>query len=211
MTGSTVRLELEGKPAVEGRLVAFEAEWVTVTVPPNSEVVSVPRAELVGLREVEPAAAPERERIAGIHFGMSVSLAVDAEWRMFYGFANGNVLLPLTTLTGNASWLAFSIGGGVTLPLVAHSHWRADLFAQVLPLYMGGAYSYLGIGAGIGLRYAAASGFTLGLKLPVIGYAARVGHSPYGYDPSFRANEGFGYYYLASLLGMPLLSVGYRF
>jgi hypothetical protein len=219
MTGKRVRLELEGQPAVEGQLAGFEAQWVTVVLTGNNEVISVPRERLVHLKALdagtEPAApdaaAPERERVIGVHFGLSVSLAVDAQWRLFYGFVNGNVLFPLTTVTGNAAWMALAFGAGFTVPLERGHRWYADLVGQVLPLYLGSPYTYVGMGLGFGLRYLARSGFTFAVKLPVLGYAARVGRSPYGYDSSFRAGYGFGYYYLAGLMGLPLVSVGYRF
>ena len=65
--------------------------------------------------------------------------------------------------------------------------------------------------AGFGLRFAAASGFTFAVKLPVFGYAFRGGHSPYGYDPPHRTSFGIGFYYLAGIMGLPLISIGYRF
>jgi hypothetical protein len=224
MTGKQVRVELEGSPAVSGELVGFEEKWVTLLVPQTGAVVWLPRTQLLGLTALDPPPAPaqtaaatpqksahERERIVGVHFGLSVSLAVDAQWRRFYGFVNGNVLFPLTTVTGNAAWMAVAIGAGATVPLVNGHRWYADMFAEALPLYLGGPYTYLGVGAGFGLRYAAVSGFTFAVKVPVLGYALRTGRSPYGYDPSFRPGYGFGYYYLAGLMGLPLVSVGYRF
>jgi hypothetical protein len=208
MTGHEVRLEVDGEPEVEGRLVGFEEEWVTVARSGNAEVISVRREKLAKIHVVD---APERERIVGAHFGATVSLAVDAQWRAFYGFVNGNVLFPLTTVAGTNSWIALSTGGGVTFPLAKGSRWRFDLFGLVLPLYLGGSYTYLGLGAGIGLRFETHAGFSFGVKVPVIGYSARIGHSPYGYDSPFHAGYGFAYYYLAAAMGMPLLSVGYRF
>jgi hypothetical protein len=208
MTGSEVRLEVEGQPEVEGRLLRFEDHWVTVARSGSDEVVSVPREKLARLVAVE---APERERIIGVHFGATVSLAVDAQWRRFYGFVNGNVLFPLTTVTGTDAWVALSAGGGITFPLARGSRWHFDLFGTVLPLYLGGSYTYLGLGFGFGLRFETHSGFSFGVKLPVIGYSMRIGHSPYGYDSPFHAGYGFAYYYLGGAMGMPLLSVGYRF
>src|SRR5205814_9699943 len=64
----------------------------------------------------------------------TVSLAADVQWKLFYGYVNGNVLFPLTTVTGSAAWLAFAIAGGVSVPLVKGARWHADMFGQVLPL-----------------------------------------------------------------------------
>lgn len=211
MTGSMVRLDREDELPLEGKLVGFEEQWVTVIVPPNEEVISVPRDRIVRLHAVAPPAEPPRERIVGVNFGLSVSLLVDARYKLFYGFANGNVLFPLTSLAGTTPWLAFAVGAGIALPLVKGSRWFADMFGQVLPLHIGGAYSYVGVGVGVGLRYDSPAGFVFAVKLPVVGYSARVGRSPYGYDPPHRAGYGFGYYYLAALMGLPIVSVGYRF
>jgi hypothetical protein len=208
MTGNVVRLEVEGQPEVEGRLVGFEEHWVTVARSGNDEVVSVPREKVARLLAVE---APARERIVGVHFGMTVSLEVDAQWRLLYGFVNGNVLFPLTTVAGTDTWIALAGGAGITLPLARGSRWHADLFGLVAPLYLGGSYTYLGMGFGAGLRFDAHSGFSFGIKVPLIGYAARIGNSPYGYDSPFHAAYGFGYYYLSAVMGLPVLSVGYRF
>ena len=130
-----------------------------------AEVVSIAREKLVKLRSLEPApatatastgassGAPERERVIGVHFGITVSLSVDATWRLFYGFINGNFLFPLTTIAGANAWIALALGGGISLPIQKGGRWFADLFANFLPLYLGGAYTYLGFGAGFGITY----------------------------------------------------------
>ncbi len=211
MTGSVVELEVEGQPAVEGRLVGFEDAWVTVARADDNEVVSLPRERVVKLRAVDAPVEPPRQRIVGLHFGLSVSLMADARYERFYGFVNGNVLFPLTTLAGTSPWLAFAIGAGVSLPVRKGSNWHVDAFAMVLPLHVSGPYTYLGLGAGAGLRYDGPAGFTFAVKLPLVGISARAGQSPFGYDAPFRTSYAFGFFYLAGLMGLPLVSVGYRF
>src|SRR4051812_4735571 len=79
-----VRLELEGAPAVEGRLLGFEDAWVTIARSVTNEVVSVPREHVLRLVIVDSSAAPvtpasallnsaqatapERIRIVGLGF-----------------------------------------------------------------------------------------------------------------------------------------------
>src|SRR4051812_30776168 len=53
MTGSVVRLELDGEPPLEGKLMAFEEQWVTLALSSTEEIVSVPREKLLKLLAVE--------------------------------------------------------------------------------------------------------------------------------------------------------------
>jgi hypothetical protein len=139
------------------------------------------------------------------------SLAIDMAFGLLYAFANANFLFPLATVSGSGTLLAFALGAGIELPIEKGSRWKVDLFAQALPLHVGGAYTYFGFGAGVGLRYVVPSGFTVAIKLPVFGAAVRVGRSLNGYDSSFRPGDSVGYYYLGGAMGLPVLSFGYRF
>jgi hypothetical protein len=119
--------------------------------------------------------------------------------------------MPLVTASGNSTWYAAALGAGISWPFGDTSRWRFDVFAQVLPFHTTSFYTYLGLGLGAGFHYTAASGFTVGMTFPVVGFSTRLGSSPYGYDASFRYNDSLGYYYLGAIAGMPLLTLGYRF
>jgi hypothetical protein len=119
------------------------------------------------------------------------------------------VLLALLTTSADTTWFAATAGAGLSLPILG-SRWRFDAFGEIAALRFN-YYTYPGVGIGIGFHRTAASGFTIGFSLPAIGFATRLGHSLYGYDPSFRRNDSLGYFYLGSFAAMPLFTIGYRF
>jgi hypothetical protein len=213
-----VRLELDGEPAIEGRVIAFEDASVTIARAGTNEVVTVARAKLVRLIAIDPGApaakppravTPDKPRMIGVELGLPGTLTVDAEYKRFYGFASANVLFPMLTASNNA-WLAGTVGAGISLPM-GGSRWRVDVFGEVMPLNVTGYYTYLAFGIGAGFHYTAPSGFTVAFTFPVAGFSTRLGTSPYGYDATFTYNDSLGYYYLAGVSGMPLVSMGYRF
>lgn len=211
VNGRVVRLELDGTPAVEGRMLAFEPATVTVVITGSNEVITVPREKLQHVIAVEAIAVPEKMRVFGLQFSLLGTVAVDADYKLFHGFASTSLLLPIMTASGDSTWLAASVGGGVSVPLSATSRWKLDVFGEVLPLHTTSYYTYLAFGVGAGFHYTASSGFTLGVTVPVVGFSTRLGSSPTGYDASFRYNDSVGYYYLAAIAGMPLVTMGYRF
>jgi len=217
-----VRLELDGAPAVEGRLLGFEAASVTLALSGTNEVVAVPRTQLLRVIVVEPLvrpaeradaepAPPEKFRSVGLQFGVPGTLVVDADYKLFHAFASANVLFPILTASGDSRWYAAAVGAGISLPMSSTSRWKLDVFGEVMPLHIASFYTYLATGIGVGFHHTAASGLAFGFTFPVFGFSTRLGSSPYGYDASFRYNNSLGYYYLAGLVGMPLVTVGYRF
>jgi hypothetical protein len=218
VSGHVVRLELDGSPAVEGRVLAFEAATVTLTATGSNEVVTVPRDKLQRMIAIEvtaPAAttveAAEKMRVFGLQFSLLGTVAVDADYKLLHGFASTSLLLPIVTASGNNTYVAAAVGGGVSIPMGKTSRWKLDVFGEVLPLHTTSYYTYLAFGVGAGFHYTASSGFTIGFTVPVIGFSTRLGSSPTGYDASFRYNDSVGYYYLAAVAGMPLITMGYRF
>jgi hypothetical protein len=211
-----VRLELDDHHTVEGRLLAFDAATVTLDAAGTHEVLTLQRAHVVRLIlvEVSPPAmqvvpAIEPHRLWGVHFGLPGALLVDVDYRYWHAFASTNVLLPILTASGEHTWYAAAVGGGVSIHL--SRRWKVDAFAEVMPLRYTSFYTYLSAGLGVGVHHTAASGVSVGITLPVVGFAARLGSSPYGYDAPFRYNDSVGYFYLAGFSTMPLLTIGYRF
>jgi hypothetical protein len=237
VTERLVRLELDGAPSIEGRLLGFEATSVTIARATTHEVVTIPRASVVRVIMIDPVAIPgvmaaapiagpaavttiapapapavtERLRVVGAQMSLLGTVVVDADYKRLRGFASTSLLLPLATASGNSTWIAAAIGAGVTLPMGKTSRWQLDLFGQAVPFHTTSYYTYLGFGVGAGAHYTTASGFTLGISFPVFGFSTRLGSSPYGYDASFRYNDSLAYYYTGALAGMPLLTMGYRF
>lgn len=207
-----VRLELDdGGAAVEGQLVGFEPATVTIASRGTREVVSMPRAHLARVTLIDDGVPGDRARMLGLHSSLLGTVVVDAERGRMRAFFSTSLLLPLITLSGESTWFAAAFGAGLSWPMSETSRWRIDVFGEVVPFHTTSFYTYLGFGVGGGFHYTSASGFTLGFTFPVIGFATRLGSSPYGYDPSFRYNDSLAYYYVGALAGMPLLTFGYRF
>jgi hypothetical protein len=204
-----VTLELDGAEPIVGRVLDFEDGWLTIARTGTNEVVTVSRAKVSRIIATEPPV--ERMRAIGVQSSLLGTAVIDVDYRKLRGFASMNLLLPILTASGGNPWYAASVGGGLSLPFGTNRRWRLDVFGQVMPFRSTSFYTYVGFGAGAGFHYTSASGFTMGITFPVIGFATRVGSSPHGYDASFRYNDSLAYYYLAGIAGMPLLTFGYRF
>lgn len=84
VTDRSLRLELDDATTVEGKLLAFDAEWITLAAAGTNEVIAVPRARvrhvILASLATPPAralattgvavVAPERHRMWGLHFGL---------------------------------------------------------------------------------------------------------------------------------------------
>lgn len=205
-TAQAVRLELDGAAEEDGKLLGFDAASVTIARTGTAEIVTIPRVRVVGMRLAMP---PERLRVLGVHSSLLGTAAVDAEYGYLRGFASTNLLLPILTATSKSTWYAAALGGGLSVPI--NRRWRVDAVAEVAPFHTTSFYTYLAFGVGAGVHYTAASGLSIGVSFPVVGWSARLGSSPYGYDASFRYRDSLAYFYAAGLAGMPLLTIGYRF
>jgi hypothetical protein len=209
----SVRLELDDAPAVEGRVLAFDATSITLVAASTNEVLTVSREHLQHVILVDQApAAPavrDRRRLWGVHFGLVGTLVGDVDYGILHAFVSPNVLLPVLTESGETAWYAGALGAGVGLPL--SGRWKFDAFAAVMPLHYTSFYTYLAVGLGFGVHHTAANGLSVGFTLPLIGFAQRFGHSPYGYDAPYQRNDSLGYFYLAGLTSLPLVTIGYRF
>lgn len=215
----TVRLELDDARLVQGRLIGFDDNFVIIAASDTNEVISVPRDHVQrvvlvdGVPAVVAPAAPvivrERARRVGVHFGLPGTLVADIDNGWLHAFVSPNVLLPLVTASGESAWYAGSVGAGVSFQLSAR--WKVDAFATVMPLHYTSFYTYVASGLGAGFHYTAPSGLSVGFAFPVVGFAARLGRSPYGYDAPFRYADSVQYFYLAGFTTLPLVTIGYRF
>lgn len=209
----SVALELDDGRTAGGRLLAFDADTLTLVAADSGEISSVARARVVRVRLVTGAVAelapPPRPRMWDVQLSLPGSLNVDVDRGYLHAFASGSFLLPILTGAGQHTWFGFSAGAGIAVPVT--EHWKLDAFAVVMPLRYTSFYTYLATGLGIGAHFTGRSGMTFGVALPLLGFAARLGHSPYGYDAPFRTNDSLGYFYFAGITALPLVSVGYRF
>jgi hypothetical protein len=172
---------------------------VGLTTPP-APPAEMTRNEVQG--EVPPPVEPVKDISVSVQLAINVGLvSVDVQVKRFYAFTSGNVGVPLLS---NGLIGAFAIGTGYTFALSqpGDSMWFMDLFGLANPGWMSGA-PFLGIGAGLGLRFLHRSGFTMGFKLPLLGGVI-------GANQSGTA-AAVGYFFLANAIALPVVSFGYRF
>jgi hypothetical protein len=154
---------------------------------------------------VAPTTDPAwRPRRFGLHLGLNGTLLFDASFgRYAYtGFATqltgaGAIADPSRNYVLSA--LAF---GGVALPLVERASVR--LTADVTPalsFFRSAPVNMLNVGLLAGVRLQHASGFTVALKLPLVGWAA----APDAQRASLL------YYYIGAIVTVPALTLGYSF
>jgi hypothetical protein len=214
----TVTARLRDGTELRGRIVAFDDTTVTLALSLSGSVLSVLRTNLIDVRlppsippptaaVTTPAPAPARERYVSLQFSGAPGLMLDVDYRLFYAFANFPFVYPAATGGG---LLTMSFGLGLNFPVARGSRWKMEVYGFVAPLrfsidneedYPNENPWSVGIGIGIGLHYTFPSGFSIGLKSPVIGYATG----------SAAVGSGFAAFYLAGAMGLPLLSMGYRF
>lgn len=148
--------------------------------------------------------APAQARHFGVHLGLNATAAFDAELGdLFYGEV-ATQLTGLGALVAPEQGLVLSgfVMGGVTLPLVENPGYRLQFdVGPHLTLLRSYPVNLLSGGVVAGLRWVHARGLTLGLKLPLVGYAGSI-DQPRG---------GLLYYYVAAIATAPLLTVGYSF
>jgi hypothetical protein len=208
-----VSLRLRNGVELCGQLLGDDATTLTLATAPSGEVIAVRKLDVAIIRLLDPARPPvithsegavvrepaERRRAFALNLGLTPSIDLDLEYGLFYGFLNANLVFPMAS---GGTWLGFSAGLGINFPLGA-SQWRMEIFAHVTPMVFNNEID-TALGVGIGFHYTFRSGFTLGFKSPILGYSIR--SAGYGFT-----GDGVPYYYFASSIGLPLVSLGYRF
>jgi len=213
-----------------GKLLSVEPTYLVVAIVPSGQVVMVPKRLIVAVRlfmpeavAPAPAAAAEPavrtvvdpERYFGLQIGIAPSLMLDFQYRHFYAFLNGSLLFPFISQSGfsNGSYGTyqlwdFMLGIGPTVRLSDQSRWHFDvlLLAGVFNWDTNGngrgGQAWGPVGVGFGFHYTLENGFTLGFKVPLIGAS---------FGDSSTPSESLGRFYLATLGGVPFMSLGYRF
>ena len=192
-----------------GQILGFDAASVTLALVPSRAIVTIPRGDIAGLQLADASAttaAPDlspppplaHNRHFGLQLGLAPALTLDLEAGHFYGFLSADLVLPMAT----TQLLGFSAGAGATFALSPRSHWNIDIFAH-LDIARVGEYA-IGGGVGLGFHYTANNGFTLGFKIPILGYSS-TGSSTSG------SADSVAFYYLGAVMSLPVVSLGYRF
>ena len=165
---------------------------------------------------------PLSEKSFGLYLGVNLALiGVELQVGRFYGFVAGNIGIPLVT-NGGLGAAVLGLGYNVPLSAPGESMWFMDFYGEALPGWVS-VYRYdtpygaqgtpfVGLGIGVGFRFLHRSGFTLGFKVPIFGLA--VGPGAGGVGNTGLAPTGsqlVGTYYLANLIALPIVSLGFRF
>jgi hypothetical protein len=151
----------------------------------------------------------DAERPIGLHAGLNLGLiVVDAHLDSIYGFVASALGVALIT-EGEGAVGVMGIGYSFALSPRGETMWMFDLFGEAC----GGNLAITqnkqdaltgGLGLGVGFRWLHHSGFVLGFKVPVFG--AAIANRGIG-----NVGKSVGFFYLANLISLPLISLGYRF
>jgi hypothetical protein len=215
-----VRLRLARGGEAYGRLISFEPTTVTLMVPPSNEVISYYRETIAAVTLADspertpappsppppatPVAAPEPDpydRHFGLLLGIPPGVTLDVDYQLLYAFADVSVVFPLAT---SGKWAAMSFGTGINFRL--GGGWKFEVFAFYSPMRTDDSWGEWihGVGAGVGMHYTMRNGFSVGFKVPVVGYSV----TSTTHDSS---ENGVVNFYFSAACGLPLLSLGYRF
>lgn len=184
-------------PAWMGAVAALSASTGSMlssssgAVTPNRTVLSSRSSEM-------------QVRRFGIHLGLNATLTVDVSPTRWFQAGCTTQLTGLGYLfDSQRNWVAsVLLFAGAALPLIEGSAVRltADI-APMVSYFHSAPVNMFNAGLLVGVRLVHASGFTLGTKLPLVGYAVA---------PD-AGRSGLLYYYTGAIPTVPLLTVGYSF
>lgn len=186
-------------PAPEYWAPAPQASAPQATVAQAPVPQSSPVAEVSAPAEVVPQ-GPKESGVSvqmAAHVGL---LEVDVQIGRFYGFAAGNIGIPLLT-DGQVGALTAGLGYTFALRKSAEVAWYMDLLALGNFMWLG-QMPMGGFGVGMGFRMVHASGFTMGFKIPALGGEIGAGGG---------TQMAVAYFFLANAIALPVFSLGYRF
>ena len=150
-----------------------------------------------------------KEATFGTYIGLGPAIVgIDFRFGRVYGYASGSLLLPMLFDHLKIN-LAFGIGPSFKF---FSDNWTFDVFATA-QADMEGINKLdfnIAVGAGFGWKYIHPQGFTLGFKLPFLGYTIPV-LSSVGFWGLVGNAERVAYYYLSFLMSVPVVSIGYTF
>lgn len=227
----SVVLHLTDGSELVGRILAIEPDLLVIGDASTGQVMTMLRARVEQVRTLDAAppfvatldrertespAVPRRQRHFAINLGISPSIDLDLDYRLFHGFANLGLVLPLAT---KGSVWPFALGAGLGIPVdSSHPAFRLDVFGYGSVVwsvskseYYASGYSasapIVAFGLGLGVHYTLANAFTVGLAVPVMGYSVTPAGSVYDGGTA----QGIAFFFLASAEALPLGYLGYRF
>ena len=186
---------------------------VAQPIPDAPPPAAVPPPATAPVAAPAPAVNVAKGTFFGAYAALNIGLiGIDLHVNRSYTFLAGSLGVPLVT---NGDFGAFAIGSGYSFPISAagESMWVLDVFGVVNPGWQRRydvcfdfgcspqTYPFVGIGAGVGFRFLHWSGFTFGIKAPVFGAAINGGST---------TSAAVGTFYLANLVGLPIVSFGFR-
>ena len=201
--GARIVVRLRDGSETGGKLLAVGSDAITI-VGDDAIVHSVPRAQLRALRH------RALRRKFGLELGMLPGLMADVDVGLFRAYVSSSFFFPAVT-SGNI-W-GFSTGAGVGIPILASAPaLKIDVLAHMNLMGVGSSCSSCGyptahtfaMGLAVGVHSTLASGFTLGVMIPVIGYSSTPGYHG-------ASNTPVGYYFISSAVSMAIGYMGYRF
>jgi hypothetical protein len=218
-------------------VLASDGDTLILAMVPRGEVAVVAKRDIMDLRvvfaappidyfppqpskrqvELPAPPIPPSKRYFGIHLALPPAAMVDVNYGYFMGFASVSFLMPFLTSSteqagepfggfGSTHLWAFTLGAGATFRFSPTSRWQFDLFA------IGGGTNWnanasfaepvAAFGLGLGFHITLESGFSFGIKGPIVGGATGTENG---------STASLGSFFAASLVGLPLVSFGYRF
>jgi hypothetical protein len=238
LQGQQVVFQTRTGSTIAALVLASEGDTLILAIVPRGQVAVVDKREIVDARVVLPAPTryeilpprpepyvpkpppkplPPSTRYFGLQVGVPPGAMIDVDYHHFMAFANVSLVMPLLTSNtgtfglpfggvGTTHLWDFTLGAGATFRLSPSSRWQFDVFGIA-----GGsnwnpnrpfAQTYAMFGVGLGFHVTLDQGFTLGIKGPLLG--AVTGDSGGG-------NSALGTFFASSFVGLPVLSLGYRF
>src|SRR5262249_22676187 len=134
------------------------------------DVIRLPDGRwLARLPPPSPVEPCERERHVALFLGITPSMGVEVDYKLFYGFANASLIFPAAT---DGSIQSVTSGLGLNFKLHPRTHWKMEVFGMASALRLDDEEPWMGsLGLGIGFHYTSGGGFTIGFKVPLVGYA----------------------------------------
>jgi hypothetical protein len=169
---------------------------------PEAQPAETTREEAINERTAKPAAF-------GMYIGLGPAIVgTDLRVGKVYGYLSGSLLLPMVY---DHLKIDASLGIGPAFRFFS-DNWTFHVYGTA-HLDLEGINTVdiiLAVGAGLGWRFVHPKGFTLGFRLPFLGYAIPIRQPSGFFDLSHNALR-VAYYYFTFAKSTPVFSIGYTF
>ncbi|MGC4118092.1 MAG: hypothetical protein QM765_26785 [Myxococcales bacterium] len=208
-----VPLPVVAPPAPAAAVAPAPAATPAPSLSPAAASASRPAASGGKLSDDDAAAVEDVPKVGTRHFGILYGagpgvLALDLEIDHFYGFVSAP--LPLVLFT-NADLAMGALALGATFALPRDPRWSFDVWAFGVPAHNTGLgwdkpQLMVTFGVGAGFHFTSQKGFTVALKVPLLGSTVSLDGKDF-YDAGARAAS----FYENAVLALPVAAFGYRF